>query len=226
MGRCRTRQAPLSRRQRRFSWCVTSSAATGLPAITPGIAVFGHARTRAWSGVLIRSPGRAMTGISWAAPMSVQCSLGRLYCHMGSSQLPTAPPALVRMSPQTRGERHLPSAQQSQCTCRRVVYETTPAALDACRSVRLLLEMQLTIGHLLRSDPPTVSRGRPHRPNRRTHRGCPTTYIPRVASSSFAYNCARGPQIGGARLSLCLLGHPEGFAGPAIGPVGVRLCRS
>ena len=28
------------------------------------------------------------------------------------------------------------------------MYETTPAALDACRSVRLLLEMQLTIGHI------------------------------------------------------------------------------
>lgn len=39
--------------------------------IVHGVAVFGHARTRAWSGMPLRLPGRATKGISWAAPTSV-----------------------------------------------------------------------------------------------------------------------------------------------------------
>ena len=52
----------------------------------------------------LRWSGRAMTGISCAAPMSMKCSLGRLYRHKRSSRFPTAWAGLVRMSPETPHE--------------------------------------------------------------------------------------------------------------------------
>ena len=52
----------------------------------------------------LRWSGRAMTGISCAAPMSMKCSLGRLYRHKRSSRFPTARAGLVRMSPETPHE--------------------------------------------------------------------------------------------------------------------------
>ena len=113
---------------------VTSSAATGLPAYSQR-----HGSIRACENrSLVRraSPfvGPGYDGDIMGRPNEREVLAGAALLPHGSPQLPTAPPGLVRMSPETRGENGTFPVPNNHTCMAGVVYETTPGAL--MRAVR------------------------------------------------------------------------------------------